>query len=261
MRDRTKNFSTPEGRAAQLRGLEIIHANMKRDGESKRREQIEAAGYEYLGGYAGTNSFVAVKYPQCGHIGKTSCQVLRKTGKIQPCAICAREQRQRMADEKERQKAEAKEAARIERQAKETAAQEKKAARVNVCLTCGAEFHPEHGGRHYCSDDCRRKAGNRRREARKRGQRRTIQLEQVFQKEKGRCYLCGESCDFEDYQIIDGAFVVGPNYPTVEHVIPMCQGGDDSWENVRLACHRCNSIKGRKSNVRVEKSGQIAFVL
>lgn len=255
------NWATLTAMEAQKRGREKAHSRIKAEQEAKYREQVEVAGLEYLGGYTNCDGFIDVHYPQCGHIGKISCQVLRKTGKIQPCAICASEQRQRVADEKERQKAEAKEAARIEREAKEMAAQEKKAARVNVCLTCGAEFHPEHGGQHYCSDDCRRKAGNRRREARKRGQRRTIQLEQVFQKEKGRCYLCGGSCDFEDYQIIDGAFVVGSNYPTVEHVIPMCLGGDDSWENVRLACHRCNSIKGRKSDVRVEKSGQIAFML
>lgn len=261
MRDRRLNFSTPEGKEKQRRGQDKSHKNARDKAEAECRKQVESAGVEYLGGYTNCDGTVDVRYPQCGHAGKISCQVLRKTGKIQPCAVCKEAQRKRVAEDRECQKAEARQAARLGREAREAAAKAERDARRNVCKVCGAEFHPEHLGNRYCSDACRKKANNRQHEARKRGHHRTIQLEQVFQKDEGYCYICGCSCDFDDYQIIDEAFVVGPTYPTVEHVIPFCRGGDDSWENVRLACHRCNSVKGRKSNVRVEKSGQIAFML
>lgn len=246
---------------AQLRGIKKNGQKKKSEGEARYRELVESCGLEYLGGYTNSRGFIKVRYPQCGHEEQWSCVALRHLKRVPSCRQCAKEQRKRKEVERAEQKAEAKEKARIKREAKMAAMQAEKAARIKVCLTCGTAFHPDHGGRDYCSDDCRRKANNRRREARKRGQRRTIQLEQVFQKDGGRCYICGESCDFEDYQIINGAFVVGSTYPTVEHVIPMSLGGDDSWENVRLACHYCNTVKGRKSDVKVEQTGQMAFVV
>lgn len=255
------NWATLMAMEAQKRGREKALSRIKAEQEAKYREQVEVAGLEYLGGYTNCDGYVNVRYPLCGHEGRLSCVTLRQRNLILPCAVCEEEQHQRAVEDRERQKAEVREAARLEREARKAAVKAERDARRNVCKVCGTEFRPDHFGNHYCSDLCRKKAINRQHEARKRGQRRTIQLEQVYQRDKGRCYLCGCSCDFDDYQVIDGAFVVGPTYPTVEHVIPFCRGGDDSWENVRLACHRCNSIKGRKSDVRVEKSGQIAFVL
>lgn len=34
---------------------------------------------------------------------------------------------------------------------------------------------------------------------------------------------------------------------TIDHIIPRCQGGKTTWENVVLACIDCNSKKGGKS--------------
>jgi len=31
---------------------------------------------------------------------------------------------------------------------------------------------------------------------------------------------------------------------TIDHVIPRCRGGDDSWENLVVACSSCNTKKG-----------------
>ena len=43
---------------------------------------------------------------------------------------------------------------------------------------------------------------------------------------------------------INNRFICGNNYPTIDHVIPLAKGGMHSWDNVRLAHHNCNSIKG-----------------
>ena len=39
---------------------------------------------------------------------------------------------------------------------------------------------------------------------------------------------------------------------TIDHVIPKSKGGDDSWENLVVACHSCNT---KKSNKMLEETG------
>ena len=75
---------------------------------------------------------------------------------------------------------------------------------------------------------------------------RDITLRQVYEKDNGVCYLCGKKCDYEDYKIINNVFIVGDNYPSIDHVIPISRGGEHSWGNVRLAHRSCNSKKGEK---------------
>ncbi len=38
---------------------------------------------------------------------------------------------------------------------------------------------------------------------------------------------------------------------TLDHVIPRCQGGPHTWDNVVIACTQCNSIKGDRSLTEV----------
>jgi 5-methylcytosine-specific restriction endonuclease McrA len=35
-----------------------------------------------------------------------------------------------------------------------------------------------------------------------------------------------------------------PTAPTVDHIIPLARGGSHTWDNVQLAHHLCNSLKG-----------------
>ena len=68
-----------------------------------------------------------------------------------------------------------------------------------------------------------------------------ITLSKVYKNDNGICYLCGGKCDYND-QIIDdnGYYITGKNYPTIDHVQPLRQGGTHTWDNVRLAHMRCN---------------------
>ena len=34
---------------------------------------------------------------------------------------------------------------------------------------------------------------------------------------------------------------------TVDHILPRSRGGDDTWENLITACHRCNTKKGNRT--------------
>lgn len=33
---------------------------------------------------------------------------------------------------------------------------------------------------------------------------------------------------------------------TIDHVVPKAKGGGDNLENLKLACHKCNVLKGHK---------------
>jgi 5-methylcytosine-specific restriction endonuclease McrA len=34
---------------------------------------------------------------------------------------------------------------------------------------------------------------------------------------------------------------------TIDHLIPKCRGGQDTWENLLLACSKCNMVKGHRT--------------
>lgn len=50
------------------------------------------------------------------------------------------------------------------------------------------------------------------------------------------CEICGVECSTDDRRWGTS----GPTYPNVDHIIRICDGGTDTWDNVRLACCKCN---------------------
>lgn len=114
------------------------------------------------------------------------------------------------------------------------------------CIECGSTTeNPK-----YCSVECQRRALYRTQNIRRRIKIQNamvdndITLYALFKRDKGRCHICGGECDWNDHRYINNRFVCGNNYPTIDHVIPLAKGGMHSWDNVRLAHHNCNSIKG-----------------
>ena len=76
----------------------------------------------------------------------------------------------------------------------------------------------------------------------------TISLQELYERDGGVCWLYGESCDYDDkeYRVSKsgrGYLATGPNYPSVDHVVPLSKGGTHTWDNVKLAHKRCNSKK------------------
>lgn len=59
-----------------------------------------------------------------------------------------------------------------------------------------------------------------------------------------------------DYKVVDGNFITGRKYPTIEHVKPLSMGGKHSWNNVRCACFQCNSAKG-DANLMFEEEKEL----
>lgn len=119
-------------------------------------------------------------------------------------------------------------------------------ARFHPCTVCGRPTDRKK----YCSDKCAKNAENNRRGQLRRAKIRnalidvSISLPKLYKRDGGHCWLCGRFCDWNDKSEQDGTIVCGERYPSIDHVIPLSRGGLHSWENVRLACRLCNSLKG-----------------
>lgn len=118
----------------------------------------------------------------------------------------------------------------------------------HVCPECGARFRSPYPQQFYCSARCRsRRRGYSDHEtrAKKFGVRfdRSITLGGLIRRDGLDCYICGKTCDPNDKRW--GSF--GPDYPTIDCVTALSNGGSFTWDNVRVACGECNCArKGAK---------------
>ena len=120
---------------------------------------------------------------------------------------------------------------------------------VRKCRGCGADF--DQTGLKYvyfCSDACRfrhraelkrphRRAAKRRRKARKRA----LYVEpyrdgDIFERDGWRCMICG-------LKTARRKAVPHSKAPTIDHIVPLSEGGVDAPVNVQCAHFRCNSLK------------------
>ena len=57
----------------------------------------------------------------------------------------------------------------------------------------------------------------------------------IYRRDNNTCQYCGSTRNL-----------------TVDHLVPRCRGGMDTWDNLLIACSRCNTMKGHKT---LEQSG------
>ena len=184
-----------------------------------------------------------IKCKTCGSEKKISSVSLRsKVGQVVHCSEC------QMQETRERQEAK-REHEQWQKHIKKTSKRLKVARQLSFDLCeCGSALAD---GKRFCENCSKihKRQSERRKEHKRRlktqGFDKAITLEELYERDKGVCYLCHKTCDWGDFQKINGAFVVGGSYPTVEHLIPLCKGGTHTWDNVKLACHSCNTKKGR----------------
>lgn len=82
---------------------------------------------------------------------------------------------------------------------------------------------------------------NARRRAEKWGVRAVdIRFEDIAERDGQLCYLCGKE--------------VSVHEASFEHVVPLCEGGSHTPENVRLAHRLCNSRKGSRRLSEIDLS-------
>ena len=246
-------FSEEEKERSFLMGLEKSHAKQFGDADERRaatKRFIEDnfSEWEYIDGVKRSGP-VTLRCRFCGLVKEFAGETVRSSATLK-CPECARlsheraeEDRRAAAIEKQEAKKKEQERARKERFWR----QDFKQIEFKTCERCGA-IHTERGK--FCSDLCRRRAQYARSENRvKRATQidNSITLEKLYKRDGGTCWLCGGKCDYNDHRVDGlGVFIVGPTYPSIDHVFPLAKGGSHTWDNVRLAHHYCNTLKRDK---------------
>lgn len=137
-----------------------------------------------------------------------------------------------------------------------------------ACETCAQSFNPSRRAQRWCTRSCKDKHSstgfrasggtarlspearerqrlywqekNRRRRAAKRGgASEPYTLAEIALRDDFNCGLCGKSVPM-------AVKVPEPLAPTIDHIVPVSKGGDDTRANVQLAHFVCNSRKGAR---------------
>lgn len=246
----TNSAEICKGIAPQKADYAKARQTLKEYNERERGNRIERLkeklddAFEYVGGYDGSDGYVTIRCKQCGTEFERSAQAIRKR-QVKNCPCC----RQRDAERREREKEERRimreaqeEIRRHERERKELERVE--SIRQVDCVVCGKRFETRKPNKLCCSQECSRKYANRYHDKRIAKEKRVdfgINALSLFKRDNGVCWICGGKCDLNDYTTRNGAFIAGDWYPSVDHIIAICDGGEDSWENVKLAHRICNT--------------------
>lgn len=105
------------------------------------------------------------------------------------------------------------------------------------CQDCGKAFVTYDPQTRYCSERCRsRDAGSRYRAVKRAAFVETVYRYRIYERDKWTCKLCGK-------RVKRKAVVPDPKAPTLDHIIPLSQGGTHEPANVQCAHFMCNTLK------------------
>lgn len=122
---------------------------------------------------------------------------------------------------------------------------------TKACVVCGKEFKTYKSRQVTCSTECscaRQEFRHNHRNTSFGARCRhygvqfdaTVRADLVIKRDNCVCQICGKKCDPDDKRW--GNF--GPDYPTIDHILPLAKGGTHTWDNVQCACGMCNTKKG-----------------
>ena len=219
------------------------------------RETIDK-GFEYVGGFKNVDSYITLKCKECGYIFERSFITIRK-GRRTECPECKRMAKiQREIEWKEEAERRQREQTynKLVKQFKDESNKYRhcKQTTMRTCKCCGNIFFTDKKI-NYCSKKCvnrvHSKNGEHARRIRMKEQMvdKDITIEGLYNRDKGKCALCGGICEWNDYIKKDNCFIAGNFYPSIDHIVPLSKGGEHSWSNVQLAHRVCNSRKSNKS--------------
>lgn len=243
----------------RVRRKEEYKRELKRREEARREDRIQelsqmieerTPGFTYYGNYApnGDKGTVDVQCKVCGTVKTISLISLRH--KSVRCSRCYEEELRQYHEQKNAKRQREQYIKDLEKKAKREAKSQQIKFNLYVCKECGKPFAYLGNQRVFCSEECRHKGTNRRKDKRIKPEQQVdnITLPELYRRDEGICYICGTKCNWDDFTETIGsdnrmAKIVGPTYPTIEHVKPLSKGGLHSWGNVRLACFECNTKK------------------
>lgn len=110
------------------------------------------------------------------------------------------------------------------------------------CVDCRREVNRQRKRRERSSEAGRqgKQRENRRRKAARRGvSHEPYTLAEIAKRDRRYCGLC-------HHRVAMTKAVPHPKAPTIDHIVPLADGGDDIKANVRLAHFLCNSRRGAR---------------
>ena len=244
-----KPFTDEEKQRSKNTAIQKMVITQFGDENARRKKYAEFVSkhypeFEYVSGSINGDESVTLRCKQCGEAIQKSAVAVRHFSSPIICPICIENHKQEVQAQKE--------ACRREREQKKIRAFweqgfEQISFKMCQCKECGAFFI---GRTQYCSEECRRRYVNRKHDKRLNCAKRidkSISLKKLYKRDNGICWICGGRCDYGDYRRDkNGNFIVGFNYPSIDHVYPLSRGGTHEWSNVKLAHHYCNILKNDK---------------
>lgn len=121
-----------------------------------------------------------------------------------------------------------------------------------TCMICGADYRRVRGGK-CCSPECTLEAKRERYRRKNRARRLKSKpgaytLTEIAERDGKRCHLCGVKVDLS----LSG---MEPNGPTIDHLVPLSEGGTDDPVNVALAHRQCNVNRNVGGEVQLRLVG------
>ena len=116
------------------------------------------------------------------------------------------------------------------------------------CLDCGTPIILLRKRCDPCVEEKSRQKVRRRRALKRGGIAEPYTLAEIAQRDRHRCQLCRRKVDLT-VQWPD------PKSPSIDHVIPVSEGGGDLKANVQLAHFGCNSSKGARGSQQLALVG------
>lgn len=229
-----------------IKGAQIVNGNhQEREEKALATMRRYYPQWVYVSGFQHVDCSVMMAHSECGKISSQSFVSIRK-GWVLRCPHCValKEQQNntRQLIDKEIRIRQRRNKQQLQQKQNVLKQLERKQKR---CLVCGMWTN----GDVYCSKKCASHMANARHEARRRIKiqavlvDKDITLQKLYKRDKGICYLCGDVCDWHDGATINGTFIAGERYPSIDHVRPLTLGGCHAWNNVKLAHRHCNTVK------------------
>ena len=222
---------------------------LKKTEQILEQELFEYCGdkFSYVSGYDGSDGKITIKCNDCGEVFERSWITIRHHKNI-ICPSCKEQEKKKREEELKKEQERIKQERADRRAARLKEREQKRLALIRevTCAVCGKTFTTTRRNVVCCSPECSRKNAYRRKDRRITRDKRIdkgITAMALYKRDRGVCWICGEKCDPDDYIVRNGTIICGNDYPSVDHVIPICEGGTDSWDNVKLAHRGCNSVR------------------
>lgn len=230
--------------------------------QKRTEEQFDAivrkynSNWRYKSGYTSGDCRINIQCTICGTIFNRSMNTIRHKH-AERCVYCLKLEKEKVREQVEEIKRIRHEQAIANRpvliakaRAKQReATKQRQEARRHDCPICGeSTTRPK-----YCSNKCSVIANTRKNNSVHEARRRTklkavvvdkgITLKKLYDRDGGRCWICGMVCDYADKTYTDKTMIAGNMYPSIDHVVALSDGGAHAWDNVKLAHRICNSLR------------------